>query len=339
VNGNGNGNGNGDDGAGFGETELPEKQQETLKKAVRLEWITIGFLAVTVFLVFLVLGNSQAMKAAWIEDLLSFIPPIVFLVALRIARKKPNPKHPYGYHRSVGVGHLVAAVALVTMGTFLIVDSATGLIAAEHPSIGSVELFGQVFWLGWLMMGVMALIALPPVFIGRAKMKLARELHDKVLYADADMNKADWMTAVGSMIGVGGIGLGLWWLDATAALFIAGSILWDGLKNTRAAVEDLMDTRAMTFDDAKPHPIVHRVDEYLRSLDWVADAGSRARDQGHVFHIESFIVPRSRRKVSLADLNDAREGCIALDWKVEDIVLIPVTELPRVVQESQPARV
>jgi cation diffusion facilitator family transporter len=339
VNGNGNGNGNGDDGAGFGETELPEKQQETLKKAVRLEWITIGFLAVTVFLVFLVLGNSQAMKAAWIEDLLSFIPPIVFLVALRIARKKPNPKHPYGYHRSVGVGHLVAAVALVTMGTFLIVDSATGLIAAEHPSIGSVEVFGQVFWLGWLMMGVMALIALPPVFIGRAKMKLARELHDKVLYADADMNKADWMTAVGSMIGVGGIGLGLWWLDATAALFIAGSILWDGLKNTRAAVEDLMDTRAMTFDDAKPHPIVHRVDEYLRSLDWVADAGSRARDQGHVFHIESFIVPRSRRKVSLADLNDAREGCIALDWKVEDIVLIPVTELPRVVQESQPARV
>jgi cation diffusion facilitator family transporter len=338
VNGNGNGNGNGI-GIGFGETELPTKQQETLKKAVRLEWITIGFLVVTVSLVFLVLGNSQAMKAAWIEDLLSFIPPIVFLVALRIARRKPNPKHPYGYHRSVGVGHLVAAVALVTMGTFLIIDSATGLIAAEHPSIGSVELFGQVFWLGWLMMGVMALIALPPVFIGRAKMKLARELHDKVLYADADMNKADWMTAVGSIVGVGGIGLGLWWADSAAALFIAGSILWDGVKNTRAAVEDLMDTRAMTFDDAKPHPIVYQVDEYLRSLDWVADAGSRARDQGHVFHIESFVVPRSRRKVSLADLVKAREACIGLDWKVEDIVLIPVTELPRIVKESQPARV
>ncbi|MCU1419092.1 MAG: cation transporter [Mycetocola sp.] len=337
MNGNGNGNGN-VKGIGFGETELPHKQLEVLKKAVRLEWITIGFLAVTVFLVFLVMGNSQAMKAAWIEDLLSFIPAIVFLVALHVARKKPTAKHPYGYHRSVGVGHLVAAVALVTMGTFLLVDSASGLITAEHPSIGSVELFGQVFWLGWLMMGVMALIALPPVFIGRVKMKLARELHDKVLYADAAMNKADWMTAVGSIVGVGGIGLGLWWADSAAALFIAGSILWDGLKNMRAAVEDLMDARAMTFDDSKPHPIVNKVDEYLRSLDWVADAGSRARDQGHVFHIESFVVPLSRRTVSLADLEKAREGCIALDWKVEDIVLIPVTELPRVVQESQPAR-
>lgn len=334
---NGNGNGN-VKGIGFGETELPHKQLEVLKKAVRLEWITIGFLAVTVFLVFLVMGNSQAMKAAWIEDLLSFIPALVFLVALHVARKKPTAKHPYGYHRSVGVGHLVAAVALVTMGTFLLVDSASGLITAEHPSIGSVELFGQVFWLGWLMMGVMALIALPPVFIGRVKMELARELHDKVLYADAAMNKADWMTAVGSIVGVGGIGLGLWWADSAAALFIAGSILWDGLKNMRAAVEDLMDARAMTFDDSKPHPIVNKVDEYLRSLDWVADAGSRARDQGHVFHIESFVVPLSRRTVSLADLEKAREGCIALDWKVEDIVLIPVTELPRVVQESQPAR-
>jgi len=27
------------------------------------------------------MGGSQAMKAAWAEDLLSFIPPIAFLVA------------------------------------------------------------------------------------------------------------------------------------------------------------------------------------------------------------------------------------------------------------------
>ncbi len=322
--------------ASFGGTELPAQQTETLRKAIRLEWITIAFLAVTVTLVFLVLGNSQAMKAAWLEDLLSFIPPIAFLVAVRVARRKPSAKHPYGYHRSVGVGHLVAAVALLSMGTFLIIDSVSGLLAAEHPSIGSVELFGQVFWLGWLMMGVMAAIALPPVFIGRAKMKLARALHDKVLYADADMNKADWMTAVGSIVGVGGIGLGIWWTDSAAALFIAGSILWDGIKNIRAAIDDLMDSRATTFDDAKPHPVVHRVDEYLRSLDWVSDAGSRARDEGHVFHIESFVVPRSRRKVSLSELAAAREGSIALDWKVEDIVIVPVSELPRVVRETHP---
>jgi divalent metal cation (Fe/Co/Zn/Cd) transporter len=191
--------------------------------------------------------------------------------------------------------------------------------------------FGITVWLGWLMIGVMALTALPPVFIGRAKMGLAEELHDKVLYADADMNKADWMTAVGSMVGVTGIGLGLWWLDAVAALFIAGSILWDGLRNLGAAVTDLMDARATTFDDASPHPVALAVDDYLRGLKWVDAAGSRVRDEGHVFHIEAFVVPRRGRMPSLDALDDARRACIALDWKVQDIVLVPVRELPEVV--------
>jgi cation diffusion facilitator family transporter len=312
----------------LGHTELPERQTEVLRRAIRLEWITIGFLAVTVSLVFLVLGNSQAMKTAWIEDLLSFIPPIAFLVAIRVNRLAPTRRHPYGYYRSVGVGHLVAAVALTTMGTYLIVDSAIGLISGEHPTIGTVDLFGNVIWLGWLMIGVMALTALPPVFIGRAKMKLARELHDKVLYADADMNKADWMTAVGSIVGVSGIGLGLWWLDSTAALFIAGSILSDGVRNLKSAVLDLMDERATTFDEKKPHPVAAEVEDYLRGLDWVAEAGCRTRDEGHVFHIEAFVVPRKRRLPSLDTLEEARDGCAAVDWKVQDVVLVPVSKLP-----------
>ena len=215
-------------------TALPPRQREALRRAIRLEWITLAFLAGAITLVGLVLGNSQAMKAAWIEDCLSLAPPIAFLVAVRIVRRAPRPAWPYGYHRSIGVGHLVAAVALMTMGTFLIIDSALVLITAEHPTIGTVQLFGQVFWLGWLMIGAMVVTGVPPVILGHLKMKLADDLHDKVLYADADMNKADWMTALGSIIGVTGIGLGLWWLDAVAALFIAVTILGDGIKNTKA---------------------------------------------------------------------------------------------------------
>ena len=161
-------------------------------------------------------------------------------------------------------------------------------------------------------------------------MKLAKQLHDKVLYADADMNKADWMTSLGTIVGVTGIGLGLWWLDAAAALFIAGSIVHDGVRNLLAAVTDLMDARATTFDDRIPHPLVDRVDGVLAGLDWVREAGSPARDEGPVFHIEAFVAPREGT-VSLAQLDAAREACAALDWKVEDIVIVPVAELPDVV--------
>lgn len=312
----------------FGRTELPPGPARALQRAIRIEWASLIFLAVAITCVYLVMGSSQAMKAAWIEDLLSLAPPIAFLVATRIVNKPPTEKYPYGYHRAVGVAHLVAGVALLAMGLFLIIDSASGLLRAEHPPVGSIELLGQTIWLGWLMMLVMALTIPLPIYFGRVKMKLAEELHDKVLYADADMNKADWMTAAGSIVGVAGIGLGLWWADAAAALFIAASILWDGVKNMRGAITDLMDTAATTFDDEKPHPLTARIDAELRRQPWVREAGSRVRDQGHVLHVEAFVVPTNPRRVSLERLLRARDECIDLDWKIQDMVIVPVDELP-----------
>ena len=313
--------------ATFGRSALPAKQQQILRRAIRLEWITIAFLAVAIPVVGLVLGNSQAMKAAWIEDLLSLAPPIAFLVAVRIIRRPPRPRWPYGFHRSIGVAHLVAAVALLTMGTFLIIDSAIGLLTAEHPTIGTVELFGQVFWLGWLMIAAMVITGIPPVILGHLKIGLARDLHDKVLYADADMNKADWMTALGSIIGVTGIGLGLWWLDAVAALFIASTILADGVRNLKASITDLMDTRAVTFDDKEPHPVIHQINTYLNGVHWVGSAGSRIRDEGHVFHVEAFVVPRNST-IDVEAVEATQAACAELDWRLSDVVIVLVPELP-----------
>ena len=312
----------------FGAAELPEQQAVTLRWAIRYQWLTIVFLAGAITLVGLVAGNSQAMKVAWAEDMLSLAPPIAFLIAVRIIRRPPTAKHPYGYHRSVGVAHLVTGVALFTMGSFLIFDSAVGLFTADHPSIGSVQMFGQVFWLGWLMMVTMVLTGVPPVLLGRVKIKLARELHDKVLYANAKMNKADWMTALGSLVGVAGIGIGWWWADSLAALFISVSILTDGITNIRSSILDLTDMRATTFDNKEPHPVIEEVERYLQGLEWVAEVGVRVRDEGHVFHVECFVVPQAGQEPSVSQLEDARRGCAELDWKLHDVVIIPVPELP-----------
>jgi divalent metal cation (Fe/Co/Zn/Cd) transporter len=314
--------------ARFGSTELSDGQARTLGRAVRLERITIGTLLVTVTVVALVAGQSQAMKVAWIEDSLSLLPPVAFLVAARIAGRRPTPSHPYGYHRSVGVGHLVAAVALLAMGTFLVVDSGSGLITGERPPIGVTSLFGVPVWSGWLMVAAMGLTSIPPVVLGRMKMRLAEELHDKVLYADADMNKADWMTGLATVAGVLGIGAGLWWADAAAALLVSTSILRDGVANLKGAVAGLADARPTTYDDAGPHPLVQQVETVLRQQPWVRDAAVRMRDEGHVFHVEGFVVPVAGTTPTLEQLAAARKRCADLDWKIEDVVLAPVTELP-----------
>ena len=319
----------------FGRTDLPPEQHTAMKKAVKWEIFTMCYTAATITVVAFVVGNSQAMRTAWIEDMLSLAPQIAFLVALIFVRRAPTLKHPYGLHRAMGVGHLVAGVALLVIGLNLAVESVTGLIAREHPTIGTVQIFGQTIWLGWLMIAVMSVIVVGPVFIyGPAKAKLAPILHNKLLYADADMAKADWQTNVASIVGVLGIGLGVWWLDGVAAIFISLGIVWDGWRNTKGAVLDLMDQRATSYDDKEAHPLAHSVLDLLRGRSWVSDAGVRVRDLGQVFQVEAFVVPM-RKKVRVHDLNEASQAITQLDWKAQDVVVIPVSKLPEEIDDGR----
>lgn len=152
-----------------GNRHLPDEQQRALRRATGLEWTTLVVMTLTVAAVYAVAGQSQAMKAAWIEDSLSLLPPLAFLVAIRVARMAPSSRFPFGRHRAVGIGHLVAGVALLAMGLFLIVDSGMGLIEGERPPIGVMEIGGHVVWSGWAMIVVMALSCIGPVILGRMK--------------------------------------------------------------------------------------------------------------------------------------------------------------------------
>ncbi|MGO1285643.1 MAG: cation diffusion facilitator family transporter [Brachybacterium sp.] len=318
----------GEENTGSGHDALGDAQHDALRRAIRLEWITLAWMTGTVILVALVAGQSQAMQAAWAEDMLSLLPPIAFLVAVRRIRKKPNRHHPYGYHRSIGVAHLVAAVALLTMGGYLVYDSVMTLVTVERPPIGLTVLFGQGIWSGWLMVAVMGVTSIGPVVLGRMKLKLAEQLHDKVLYADADMNKADWSTAIATIAGVLGVGMGLWWADAIAALLVSVSILRDGVKNLRASIGGLTDAEARTFDDSEPHPLTLEVEERAGQEAWVAEVAARVRDEGHVFHAEVFVVPRTGKDPTVQQIAALRDQIHELDWKLHDVVVAPVAELP-----------
>lgn len=314
-------------GARFGNTPLPEAQSDALRRAKRLELVSIAYVLSAVALVVLVMGSSQAMKAAWIEDCLSLLPPLSFLLASRYTRRPASPKYPYGHHRAAAAAHLAASVALLAMGLFVVGDSAMTLVSAEHPTIGTLNLFGHTFWQGWPMLVVLVYTGLPNVFIGRRKKKLAKALHDKVLYADAAMNSDDWLTASGAMAGVLGIGFGLWWADSVVAILIGASVINDGVQNVRAAMRGLLDARVQTYDESEPHPLLHSAVSALGALPWVSKAGVRMRDEGHVFHTEAFVVPRGET-VTMEQVEEAQAALRELDWKTDDSVVVPVREIP-----------
>lgn len=316
--------------------ELPPDKAAIYARAIKLEWLTLAYLLSAVFFIYLTLGSSQAMKTAWFEDMLSLIPAIAFLVASRFRHRASSKRFPYGYHRSVSIAYLCASVALFAMGFFLLFDSIMALIAFEHPSIGVVQLFGHQIWLGWLMLLALLWSAIPAAIIGRMKLPLARELHDKVLFGDAKMNKADWLTAGAAMLGVLGIGIGLWWADAVAAAVISTDILHDGIKNLKAVIADLMDSRPTTVDDSALDPLPARAETELKKLAWVRDAKSRMREEGHIFDGEIFVVPTSNDDL-VKRLADAQQVLKELDWRVKDVVVVPIQTLASLKWEEEDA--
>jgi divalent metal cation (Fe/Co/Zn/Cd) transporter len=297
-------------------------------RARRLEWVTIACLVPTIAVVYFAVGSSQAMKTAWVEDVLSLVPPIAFLVAVRFEAKAPSPDFPYGFHRTMAIAFLCAAMALFTVGAYLLVESLATLVRGERPTIGSVELFGRTVWHGWVMMAVLAVTSVPPVVLGRKKRVLAQRLHDKALHADAEMNRADWQTAAAGILGLLGIGLGLWWADAAAAALIALSVLRDGVTNLRQVAMDLMDMAPTAVGTDEIDPLPARLREALERMPWVAAADVRLREAGHVIMGEAYVVARAEQ-ATLAELEAASRQLRECEPRLQELAIVPVRTLAR----------
>jgi divalent metal cation (Fe/Co/Zn/Cd) transporter len=210
------------------------------------------------------------------------------------------------------------------MGIFILYDSLSDLLRGHHPTIGTVVLFDRQFWAGWLMIPALVYSAIPPMILGHLKQRPAHALHDKTLVADADMNRADWTTALAGIAGILGIGIGWWWADGAAAGIIALNITKDGFTNLKRVVADLMDQRPTTVDGAVSE-VPAALEDALRGLDWVRAAEVRLREEGHVFVGEAFLeIAAFAADDVAAHLRRAHDIAQSVDWRVHDIVMTVV---------------
>lgn len=263
---------------------FPPRIRAELAAATRLEWWTLAWMSSVVVVMAAAAGSSQAMRTAWIEDVLSLVPAIVFLIVRRIERRPPTRRFPYGFDRVNSLAFLISAVALVSVGAVLAGQSALSLIRAEHPTIAPITLFGVTLWQGWVMIAALGYSVIPPVLLGRAKLPHARRLQDKVLHTDAMMQKADWQTGLAGIVGIIGVGFGLWWADAAAAVLISVSILNDGIRALGISASELIDGAPRDLD-------ANRIDDEADALMAVLarrypGTAIRIRETGRFLHAE-----------------------------------------------------
>lgn len=300
----------------------PEKEQ-LRARAVRLEWITLAAMASVVAVLALVLGNSQAMRTAWIEDMLGLVPAVAYLIASALERKGPSKMFPFGLYRAFSIAYLISATAILLVGCYILIESLAKLVQQEHPSVGLMSVFGYDIWAGWLMIAALIYSVIPPIVLGRMKMPIARQLHDKVLIADAAMQKADWLTGLAAIGGIVGIGFGLWWADAIAALVISLDVVADGGRHLWRAMRDLADQQPHTVDRAELHPAIGAAREAALSIPGVADAEVELREEGHLLTGTIYITPAPGANL-MTVLKDVRGAVKASDWRVYEPVITPV---------------
>jgi divalent metal cation (Fe/Co/Zn/Cd) transporter len=299
----------------------PEELRQGFRKMRRLEWLTIAFQGAAALLVFSVMGNSQVMKTEWLENMLGEVPAVGALLTAGADDRGQDESRPFGYTRAGTIAFVFAAFALTAIGVVLCYESAANLLRREHPSIGGITLLGHTIWRGWVMMAVMALVAIPPVLLARAKKPIARLLHDKPLHEDAEMARANWLTNGTGVIGLLLVGSGFWWGDSAAALVISFDILFDGFQGVKRSLSDVMDQHPSDIETNEVDPIVARVREALRQLPFVAEQYVQLREHGRFIFAEIYVRPTADAPPAAEASRLVREAVLPLDWRLQHAVV------------------
>ena len=305
-----------------------------VRKARKLAVISSVYICSTIALLFFVMAGSQALKTEMTGELLSLIPPTLFLVGDKIVRREPNERYPFGYERAVSGGYVGAAVALLGVGAYLLLDGGMKLVMKEHPSIGGFPLFGQVVWTGWLGIAVLLWSSIPAFFLGRAKRKAAEALHDKTLAADAEINAADWQSAAAAIVGLVLVSFGLWWGDALAAVLISAEIIRSGWSELRTALGDIMDSKPQNVLSKEDEDVPARITDFLRRQPWVDDVIVRVRERGREFTAEAHVIPGHEE--DLVDrITEAASRSREIDRRLAELTISPVREFPQDVARAR----
>jgi cation diffusion facilitator family transporter len=307
--------------------ELPAELRPDLPKARRTAWLSIVLLGIGTVVLAFTMGQSEAMKTAWVTEILSMLPPAAYLVATRYELRPPSERFPFGYFRSISISYLVAAASLTLIGLWLLWDALTKLIGQKRPPIGSVVLFGHQIWAGWTMIAALTASMFVGMLLGRLKEPLADRLHDKALKAEAEMNRDEWISEGAAIIGLLLVAFGLWWGDAGAAAFISVEIVRDGWHNVRQVIGDLMDEAPTVMEKRELETLPKKLQDAAERMPWVEHAAARLREQGRVLTGEVFVVPRPDTPDLVARLEAAAEEFASLDWRLHGLLVTPVSGL------------
>ncbi len=205
----------------------PVERSALLKRALRLEYLTVGWNIVE-GIVSVLLASAAGSVALLGFGIDSFVETASGLVLLWRLGAERHARDREEIERLDRRAHKLVGLSLFLLAGFVAIDAVKELVLREHP---------DPTW-GGLVITAVSAVAMQ--WLARAKRRTAAALESRAMAADSFQTTACWWL---SIITLGGIALnaalGWWWADPVAALGMTYFLVSEGREAWRG--EDCCD--------------------------------------------------------------------------------------------------
>lgn len=176
-----------------------------------------------------VLFGSIAFIAAGIDALSDTATSVGVFAGLRVSKRPPDQRHPYGHAQAETLASILLAAVLIFAG------ARVAYLAIEKIHLGLViKATPELFLLAGLSLVIFGTLA-------KYKIRTGRRVNSLSLVADGYHTLTDAASAAAIIAGLGLVGLGHAWADPLVALVISALILRWGFGIGRDALNILME--------------------------------------------------------------------------------------------------
>ena len=273
------------------------------RDGTRATWISLGVLVVTAAIQFVVamLSGSVALLADTIHNVTDALTAIPLLIAFRLARKPPNRRYPYGYHRAEDVAGLVIVAFILASAILAGAEAIQRLIDPRGVSSP-----------GWVIAaGIVGVVGNEAVAAYRVR--VGRRIGSAALVADGLQARTDGLASLGVVVATIAVVMGFERADALVGLAITIAILVTLWRAARTVLH-----RALDGTDETTLALIEAVAGAVDGVEHVTEA--KARWSGHRL---------------LAELNVAVEPTLTVDRGhaiADDVHRALLHEVPRLAE-------
>jgi cation diffusion facilitator family transporter len=213
----------------------------TLKEARRVGRVTsfvsaaVNLFLVAVKLVFGVITGSAALIADGVHSLADLLTDILTLVAVQLGRTEADDTHPYGHGKFETFGALGLSLVLMATGAYLFYEAAvivyTGAPLSPLPAIA-------------LYAAAISVVANELLF--RYCLREGKRVHSNVIIANAWHHRADGLSSLAALVGIGLSVAGFPLFDPLAAALVALVVMKMAYKIGRESFDELVDAAVDT---------------------------------------------------------------------------------------------